>query len=268
MFNNDNIKIFDYIFSIGFIIENEKGKEYIEKLRKMFDSNDDEYSFWIDLMFLVSKGSVFDASNITSGHQIGYISFPKLTFDAKSKYKDFKKKQIIEETNNNGVFNKEIIDKVCKNMCNKAIKKILDYCEESECLKYLGEPYLWADNDVAEIIYENIEVSIPKIETKSIHNEINVYGSHNDFSNSTINQNINYNEIDDEIINTVKCLISELEDYKIDGKIINKLKEYSKKNKKEKLIDYLINVCSNISSSLIEYAFKYILIKFKILNID
>ena len=267
MFNKDNIKIFDYIFSTEFIIEDEKGMDHIEKLRKMFDSVDDEYSFWIDLMYLVNKGSVLDATDIVSGHHIGYTSFPKMTFEAKSNYKEYKMYQIIDEINNQGTFKKSIIDKVCRNMCNQSLKKILDYCEENGHVKYLGEPYFWADNDISEIIYDNIEAVIPKKGKDNIHNEINVYGNNNDFSNATFKQTINYNEIDDKIIDTVKEMIPELESYKIDKEVINKLKEYTEKGKKEKLIDYLINVSSNLSSGLIGYAINYILIRYGIIPI-
>lgn len=264
MFNKDNIKIFDYIFSTNFTINKENEMKYVQELRKKFDSIDDEYSFWMDLMYLVNRGSVFDATNIASGHQIGYTCFPKMTFETKNMYKEYKMNQIIDESNNQGNLNKTVIDKVCKNMCNKSIKKILDYCEENGYLKYLNEPYFWADDDIREIIYDNIELNIPKLDDISVHNEINVYGNNNDFSNSIINQSINYNEIDDGIIDTIKNLIPELELYKIDGEIVEKLKEYSNKNKKDKLINYLINTGANLSSSLIGYAINFILIKYGI----
>ena len=264
MFNNDNIKVFDYIFSTNFIIEDERDKESILKLRKMFDDVDDEYSFWMELMYLVKKNSVFDATDLASGSHVGYLSFPKLTFTAKNMYKEYKKNQILDEINNQGEFNEAVIQRVCKNMCNRSIKEILDYCEENGYLEYKGEPYFWADDEIIEIIADNIEAKVPKKKIDSIHNEINVYGNNNDFSNSSINQNINYNDIDDEIIETIKNLIPELEKYKIDKEIIDNLKQLSSKSKKNKLVDYLISLGSNVTSGLIGYAINYILLKFGI----
>ena len=264
MFNKDNIKIFDYIFSVNCIKNNLNESECIEKLHNMFDSKEDEYSFWIDSIHFVNKESVHEATYYDSSNNIEYISFPKMTLNFKNKYKEYKQTQIVEQINNNGEFDKTIIEKVCNNMCNQSIKKILDYCEENGHIKYLGEPYFYADDDLSEIIYENIEANVTKKDNNNIHNEINIYGSHNDFSNVTFNQNINYNEIDDAIIDTVKNIIPELEEYKIDKEVISKLQEYTKKGKKDKLIDYLIEVGSSLSSSLIRYAINYILIRYGI----
>ena len=58
MFNKDNIKIFDYIFSVNCIKNNLNESECIEKLHNMFDSKEDEYSFWIDSIHFVNKESV------------------------------------------------------------------------------------------------------------------------------------------------------------------------------------------------------------------
>ena len=109
MFNKDNIKIFDYIFSTNFTINKENEMKYVQELRKKFDSIDDEYSFWMDLMYLVNRGSVFDATNIASGHQIGYTCFPKMTFETKNMYKEYKMNQIIDESNKMNLMVKKLL---------------------------------------------------------------------------------------------------------------------------------------------------------------
>ena len=81
---------------------------------------------------------------------------------------------------------------------------------------------------------------------------------------SNINQTVNYNQIDDNIMTTVKEIISELETYRMDNEIINTLKEYTSNNKKNALIDYLVSLTANLSSGVIGFVVKGILLSYGI----
>lgn len=171
MINKINEKIYNYIFSINEDINNkiiESNNEHIEELNKIIS---EQYKiiadFWDENIEnfndkCVIKRKYVDEKNPT----YIYNNFPRMKASAKLEFMNYKLKQIIQSIQENGEFIKTEIDNELIYIGNIGRRKIFDYCEEKNIIKYSGKVFISADNHPAyAIIYDNISAKLEQMQT-------------------------------------------------------------------------------------------------------
>jgi len=257
MINELNIKIFDYIFSTniglrGNYLDDNNTKELCSSLSDLINEVCEEYDFWNEYKIYFNDNCVIDASTLSSQQYI-YNGFPKMKLSTKKEYLNYKMKQVKDSINNNGEFLRNEFEVLTKNIINVAKKEILDCCEKTGLIKYVGKPFIAADNHPAvAIIYDNIKAVLyteDEVQSMIGQNIIVVNGSGNNFG--SIEQNINLKNNDDELFNLVLTKLDLLREEGVSKKELKLLEDACKNKDKNKVISFLKDVASGTISSLI-----------------
>ena len=169
MIDNDNIYIFDYIFSINKYKEigynnasDEQNKNVlIGMIEKKYNLTD-----------FLNKNKEYFNKECLNGHKFiieseytyELESFPKLNLNAQKEYLKFKAQQINEMITDQGMVDVKKLNEILDNINDIGRKSILDYCKSQEIIEYDDNKTFkkGGQTGIAMIIYKEIRPVLEK----------------------------------------------------------------------------------------------------------
>lgn len=182
MINKINEKIYNYIFSVNVEMRNSNEldfKQAEKELNKIISEKYDVIAdFWDENMYDFNNDCVIKMKNLGANAPLcRYNNFPRMKSNAKIDFLEFKAEQIKKDIEDNGDFIKENVEKIFDKIKNLGIKEILDYCKEKEIIKYIGNPFVNADDNAAyTIIYDNIKANLSYSKDRKENEDILISG--------------------------------------------------------------------------------------------
>ena len=258
MFNEYNIKIFDYIFSVNndeYVGGQIDTQNEINKLEGIMEENHiTQYDFWNEYKFIVSNNDIFDASNLNE-NVYGYNRFPKIKLSYIDKYLDYKFlafSRILEENIN---YKFEINNlKVDLNVTNEySVKKIIDKCISNRLILSNGSYWIEIPNTkYGRIMGDNLEVN-SEFYKKS--DDTNKSGSINNYFNGNfygdISQINNFNN-DDEFFYMVLNKLDAMQlESNLSAERIEAIRSACESKNKNKVVEFLKEIVIGTGTNLI-----------------
>lgn len=161
MINELNEIIYDYIFSSNIdedynLCKNTE-KERIEKLNALFKSQLEEKMFWDENKYEFNNGCInYDFATLSEPNRIGYNNFPRMKYNTKTKYLEYKTDIIKTDIQNFGTFYVKSFIENTEYLSNIAKQEILEYAKKRNIINYKTTVFLESDENPPYILYKNI----------------------------------------------------------------------------------------------------------------
>ena len=216
MIDNDNIYIFDYIFSINKYKEIGYNNAFDEQNKNvLIGMIEKKYN----LTDFLNKNKEYFNKECLNGHKFiieneytyELESFPKLNLNAQKEYLKFKAQQIKEMITDQGIVDVKKINEILDNIDDIGRKSILDYCKSQEIIEYDDNKTFikGGQTGIAMIIYKEIR---PVLEKKQSPVEstinISINGNNNKFSNNDFSNNKKEKEKENIFVKLLKYIIN------------------------------------------------------------
>lgn len=244
--NNQNINIFNYVYSSKFEkdkSDNEKWKEFASVCSKI--GNYEPYDFIDDYFDLLNFNRKNMSVYITGQKHVGG-KFVSLNLYGEREYLNYKLDEIKSTINDFGSTAFDNLGNVFENLCNEAIREILVNLKNEHIIQFDNDKtFLYADNRLTEIFYDNISIVINE---SILNNNQNIIINHGQYINQQGNNNTaNIIKSDEELFELIneklEAIRAELKNNNCNDKLIELEKALKEKNKNK-----VLSVLSDLSS--------------------
>jgi hypothetical protein len=253
--NNKNIELFNYVY--GNMFENEKNDEKKwEEFEKLCSDKMHylPYDFIITNEALVTMNKKNMWQDITGNKGVAG-AFVILNFIGTKEYIKYKVNEIKSLIKNYGINAFRNLGNIFEYMCNEAIKQILIECQNEDMIDYEDYIFIYADDGIVDIRYDEIKVIINKQKNEFGIDFINNYGQMiNQFGNNNVANisNIGDQKLFDLLDEKLNAIKEEMKNKNCDEKLIELEEAMNKKDKNSTLeiISHLASIGSFIASGI------------------